>query len=127
MSRDRFGIGHYADWRIKDRACQLRCAIRDDLENVKIVVRSVRFYREQAHISEPKRIRSGRKAGRGIGNRPTYVLESTTGGPLLYANPVAGVELDSQIGHTVELIGTTTYYGELRAYYMWVTQVRQLQ
>jgi hypothetical protein len=68
-----------------------------------------------------------RRAGRGIGNRPTYVLESTTGTPLLYANPVAGVDLDSYIGHTVELTGTTTYYGELRANYMWVTQVRLLQ
>jgi hypothetical protein len=68
-----------------------------------------------------------RRAGRGIGDRPTYVLESTTGAPLLYANPVAGIELDSYIGHTVELTGTTTYYGLLRANYMWVTQVRLLQ
>jgi hypothetical protein len=68
-----------------------------------------------------------RRAGRGIGDKPTYVLESTTGTPLLYANPVAGIDLDSYIGHTVELTGNTTYYGLLRANYMWVTQVRLLQ
>ena len=68
-----------------------------------------------------------RRAGRGVGDKPTYVLESTSGAPLLYANPATGIELDSYIGHTVELTGNATYYGALRANYMWVTQVRQLQ
>jgi hypothetical protein len=77
--------------------------------------------------STPQWVGRLRRAGRGIGNRPTFVLDSTTGTPLLYVNPVAGVELDSYVGHTVELIGTTTYYGELRAHYMWATQVRLLQ
>jgi hypothetical protein len=77
-------------------------------------------------LSTPQWVGRLRRAGRGIGNRPTYVLESSTGAPLLYANPVVGVELDSFIGQNVQLIGTTTYYGELRAQYMWVTQVRQV-
>ncbi len=67
-----------------------------------------------------------RRAGRGIGDRPTYVLESTRGVPILYANPGPGVDLESLVGRDVELVGNAVYYGEVRANYMAVTQVRQV-
>jgi hypothetical protein len=67
-----------------------------------------------------------RRAGRGIGDRPTYVLESARGVPILYANPGPGVDLESLVGRDVELVGNAVYYGEVRANYMAVTQVRQV-
>lgn len=65
-----------------------------------------------------------RRAGRGIGDRPTYVLETASGQPFLYANAGAGVDLEAHVGQHVELIGSAIYYGELRANYMTVNQVR---
>jgi hypothetical protein len=65
-----------------------------------------------------------RKAGRGIGGRPTYVLQSPQGNPLVYVNPAQGLDLDAFIGQNVELIGSAAYYGEFRANYMVVAQVR---
>jgi hypothetical protein len=68
-----------------------------------------------------------RRAGRGIGDRPTYVLESASGSPLLYANGVPGLNLESYVGQYVELLGSASYYGQIRANYMSVTQVRPAQ
>lgn len=67
--------------------------------------------------------RSGR--GRGIAGK-TYVLESDRG-PLLYATPSAGVDLEAYVGKNVELTGVAGYDGEWRANYMTVTQVRLVQ
>jgi SH3-like domain-containing protein len=67
-----------------------------------------------------------RRSGRGRFNRPTYVLEAERG-PLLYANPSTGVDLEPYVGRNVELLGTAAYDGELRANYMVVTQVRLVQ
>jgi hypothetical protein len=67
-----------------------------------------------------------RRSGRGRFNKPTYVLEAERG-PLMYANPAPGVDLDPYVGRNVELIGTAAYDGELRANYMVVTQIRLVQ
>ncbi len=65
-----------------------------------------------------------RRAGRGIFDRPTYVLESSWGSPILYANAGPGVDLESHVGQTIELVGSAYYHGEMRANYILVTAVK---
>lgn len=68
-----------------------------------------------------------RHSGRLLESRKAYVLESTGNYPRLYVTPQAGLDLDQYVGHYVELIGPAIYRGDLRANYMTVVRVQQLQ
>ncbi len=48
------------------------------------------------------------------------------GYPMLYVTPRAGVDLESYVGHKVELIGPAVYRGDLRGNYMTVIHVREV-
>lgn len=68
-----------------------------------------------------------RVAGRSLGNQRMYVLEDQRGIPVVYASPQPGVEMESFVGRAVELYGTTSYQGQLRANYMAVSRVVPLE
>ena len=64
-----------------------------------------------------------RKAGRTLEERPTYVLETTQGYPLIYVHAAAGLNLDNFIGKRVNLAGPVYYRGDLRTWYITVNSV----
>jgi hypothetical protein len=68
-----------------------------------------------------------RRAGRGVDDRVTYVLESQRGGVRLYVTPGAGLDLEPYLNRTVEIYGTVVYRGDLRAYYMTASIVTPAQ
>jgi SH3-like domain-containing protein len=67
-----------------------------------------------------------RKAGRSKNGLATYVLESDSWARC-YVNGAPGVNLEPYLNKNVELIGTSSYDGEMRANYIYATQVRPLQ
>lgn len=64
-----------------------------------------------------------RKAGRMLEERPTYVLETTQGYPLIYVHAAPGLNLDPFIGKRVNLAGPVYYRGDLRTWYITVNSV----
>jgi hypothetical protein len=69
-----------------------------------------------------------RRAGRSIDSHPqTYVLDNAQGLPLYYVTAVPGVDLGPYVNHYVELSGTVSYRGELRAHHMTAAHVQVAQ
>jgi hypothetical protein len=66
------------------------------------------------------------RSGRKIDDVIAYRLESSLGYPMLYVTARAGVDLESYVGHKVELFGPAVYRGELRGNYMTVVHVREV-
>jgi hypothetical protein len=47
--------------------------------------------------------------------------------PRMYLTAQPGLNLELFVGRNVDLTGTVVYRGDVKTYYMTVTQVRQLQ
>lgn len=64
-----------------------------------------------------------RKAGRTLEERPTYVMETMQGYPLIYVHAAPGLDLDPFVGKRVNLAGPVFYRGDLRTWYITVNSV----
>jgi hypothetical protein len=68
-----------------------------------------------------------RRAPFWLDQKVTYVLESSQGMPRMYLTAQPGLNLELFVGRNVDLTGTVVYRGDVKTYYMTVTQVRVLQ
>ena len=96
-----------------------------------VAVQTTTGYPQPASVAPAAVASSGagrlRRAGRCLEGRTTYVLESAQGRPLYYVTPEPGVELEPWVNRIVELFGTASYSGDLRANYMRVGRVQPVQ
>lgn len=76
-----------------------------------------------AQASGPGRLR---RAPFFLDNKPTYVLESSQGLPLMYVTAVPGVNLEPYVNRNVDMWGMLVYRGDVKTNYMTVQQVKTL-
>lgn len=67
-----------------------------------------------------------RRASFFLDSKPTYVLETSQGLPMMYVTAQSGVNLEPYINRNVDLWGTVVYRGDVKTNYMTVQQVRML-